>query len=51
MVKKNPFRGGLTMNLAAQLKVLSTEDMQKIHEKVLELLERKGMVFQSDDAV
>ena len=39
------------MNLAAQLKVLSTEDMQKIHEKVLELLSKKGMVFQSDEAV
>ena len=39
------------MNLAAQLKVLSPEDMNMIHEKVLELLGKKGIVFQSDDAV
>ena len=39
------------MNLAAQLKVLSQEDMNMIHEKVLELLGKKGIVFQSDDAV
>ena len=39
------------MNLAAQLKVLSQEDMNMIHEKVLELLGKKGIVFKSDDAV
>ncbi|MBQ6811260.1 MAG: trimethylamine methyltransferase family protein [Firmicutes bacterium] len=39
------------MNLAAQLKVLSTEDMALIHEKACELLEKKGMIFQTDHAV
>lgn len=39
------------MNLAGQLKVLSDSDMQMVHEKALELLEEKGVVFQSDKAV
>ncbi|MGM9568204.1 MAG: trimethylamine methyltransferase family protein [Clostridia bacterium] len=39
------------MNLAAQLKVLSPEDMNMIHEKVLKLLSEKGIIFQTDDAV
>lgn len=39
------------MKLSAQLKVLSQDDMTVIHEKVLELLGEKGIVFQSDDTV
>lgn len=39
------------MNLTAQLKVLSPDDMMMIHEKVLKLLNQKGIVFQADDAV
>ena len=39
------------MDLAAQVKVLSADDMATVHEKVLELLFRKGIVFQTDDAV
>lgn len=39
------------MNLTAQLKVLSQDDMNVIHEKVIELLGKKGIVFQTNDAV
>ncbi|MBQ4093391.1 MAG: trimethylamine methyltransferase family protein [Firmicutes bacterium] len=39
------------MNLAAQLKVLSADDMATIHEKALELLEKKGIIFQTDHAI
>lgn len=39
------------MNLAGQLQVLSENDMQMVHEKALELLEKKGVVFQSDKAI
>ncbi|MBR5329489.1 MAG: trimethylamine methyltransferase family protein [Firmicutes bacterium] len=39
------------MNLAAQLKVLSADDMALIHEKACELLAKKGIIFQTDHAV
>ena len=39
------------MKLAGQVKVLSKDDMQMVHEKALELLANKGIVFQSDKAI
>lgn len=39
------------MNLTGQLKVLSEDDMQMVHEKALEILENKGVVFQSEKAI
>lgn len=39
------------MKLFSQLKVLSENDMVRIHEKALELLEKKGIVFQCDRAI
>lgn len=39
------------MNLTAQLKVLSADDMATVHEKALELLEKKGIIFQTDHAI
>ena len=33
------------------LKLLSAEEMAEIHKKILQLLEEKGMVFQSDDTI
>ncbi len=34
-----------------QIKVLTQEDMGNVHEKALMLLERRGIVFQSDEAL
>lgn len=39
------------MNLAAQVKVLSDNDMEMVHAKALELLAKRGVVFQSDEAI
>lgn len=39
------------MNIAAQIKVLSPDKMELVHEKALTLLAEKGIVFQTDDAV
>ncbi|MGM9567617.1 MAG: trimethylamine methyltransferase family protein [Clostridia bacterium] len=39
------------MNLAGQLEVLTKDEMQTVHEKALEILANKGVVFQSDRAV
>ncbi|MEG2406463.1 MAG: trimethylamine methyltransferase family protein, partial [Clostridiales bacterium] len=39
------------MNISSQIKVLSEDSMDKVHEKALELLYKRGIVFQSDDAV
>ncbi|MEG1495818.1 MAG: trimethylamine methyltransferase family protein [Clostridiales bacterium] len=39
------------MNISSQIKVLSEDSMGKVHEKALELLYKRGIVFQSDDAV
>ncbi|MCL2151094.1 MAG: trimethylamine methyltransferase family protein [Coriobacteriia bacterium] len=39
------------MNVAGQLRVLTDDQMQIVHEKACELLERKGIVFESDACV
>lgn len=39
------------MNLAGQIKVLTDDEMQTVHEKALELLMQRGIVFQTDEAV
>ena len=39
------------MNLAGQLKVLSEDEKQLLHENALKILSEKGVVFQSDAAV
>lgn len=39
------------MNVAGQLRVLSDDQMQIVHDKACELLEKKGMVFESDASV
>ncbi len=39
------------MNLSSQVKVLSLNDMDIVHEKALELLNKRGIVFQTDDAI
>ena len=39
------------MALANRLRVLTEDEMQNVHEKVVKLLSEKGMVFQSDSAV
>lgn len=39
------------MNLAAQVKVLTPDNMQTVHEKALELLQKRGIVFESADAL
>ncbi|MDR2109190.1 MAG: trimethylamine methyltransferase family protein, partial [Coriobacteriales bacterium] len=39
------------MTLAGQVKLLSAEQMQTVHEKALQLLAEKGIVFEADDCV
>ncbi len=39
------------MELSGQLKLLTADDMAAIHERALAILAKKGIVFQSDDAV
>ena len=39
------------MNVAGQLDVLSSEQMQTIHEKACEILSKKGVVFESDETI
>ncbi|MDO4541908.1 MAG: trimethylamine methyltransferase family protein [Bacillota bacterium] len=39
------------MNIAGQIKVLSPEAMEMVHQKALELLARKGIAFESSRAV
>lgn len=39
------------MLLSGQLKVLSFDDMEAVHEKILQLLETKGMVFASAETL
>ena len=39
------------MNVAGQLDVLTQDQMQVVHEKACEILEKKGVVFESDAAV
>ncbi|WP_028309619.1 trimethylamine methyltransferase family protein [Desulfitibacter alkalitolerans] len=39
------------MNLASQVKVLSQDEMHMVHEKALELLKKRGIVFQTDEAI
>jgi len=39
------------MNVAGQLKVLTDDQMQTVHDKACELLEKKGIVFETDDCV
>ncbi|MCL2825811.1 MAG: trimethylamine methyltransferase family protein [Eggerthellaceae bacterium] len=39
------------MNVAGQLRVLTDDQMQTVHEKACEILEKKGIVFESDASV
>ena len=39
------------MNVAGQLRLLTDDQMQIVHEKACEILEKKGIVFESDDCV
>ncbi len=39
------------MNIAAQVKVLTADQMATVHEKALKLMAEKGIVFQTDEAV
>ncbi len=39
------------MNLTGQVKVLSQDEMGMVHEKALELLKKRGIVFESDDTI
>lgn len=39
------------MNVAGQLRILTDDQMQEVHEKACELLEKKGMVFESDASI
>lgn len=39
------------MNVAGQMKVLTDDQMQEVHEKACELLEKKGMVFESQASI
>jgi len=39
------------MKLASQVKVLSLDDMNTVHEKALELLSKRGIVFQTDETI
>jgi len=39
------------MGLAALVKVLSQDEMGMVHEKALELLKKRGIVFESDDTI
>ncbi|MCL2529069.1 MAG: trimethylamine methyltransferase family protein [Coriobacteriia bacterium] len=39
------------MNVAGQLRVLTNDQMQTVHEKACELLEKKGIVFETDECV
>lgn len=39
------------MNVAGQLDVLTQDQMQLVHEKACELLEKKGVVFESDETI
>ncbi|ATW28676.1 hypothetical protein DCMF_16680 [Candidatus Formimonas warabiya] len=39
------------MNLSSQVKVLSPDEMNMVHEKALELLSKRGIVFESDNTI
>ncbi|MCL2883390.1 MAG: trimethylamine methyltransferase family protein [Coriobacteriia bacterium] len=39
------------MNVAGQLRLLTDDQMQTVHDKACELLEKKGIVFDADDCV
>jgi len=39
------------MNVAGQLRLLTDDQMQIVHDKACELLEKKGIVFEADDCV
>lgn len=39
------------MNLAGQVDVLTSDQMQAVHEKACEILSKKGVVFESDAAI
>ena len=39
------------MNVSGQLDVLSPDQMQTVHEKACEILEKKGVVFESNAAI
>ena len=41
----------MMMGLAALVKVLSQDEMGMVHEKALELLKKRGIVFESDDTI
>ena len=39
------------MNVAGQLRVLTDDQMQTVHDKACEILEKKGIVFESENCV